>query len=297
MVEHLRMNVASVVRELEVALKVLTEAKVMSRYRRIFKGKGLEFEDFREYTTSDDASSIDWKASKRANKLIIRRFKEERDMNIFILVDVSSSMLFGSTEKLKHEYAAEIAAALAHFILQSGDRVALVMFSDKVVKFVEPGKGDNHFYMMLKHLITAKYYGGGYNLSNALEFIMNTTGEKGMAFVISDFIGMEENWERNIKLAAGKFDCIAIILRDPRDGKLPPETGQIVISDPFSDREMLVGSDDKDRMEYERFVRLNDERMKSSFRAGNWDFLEVSTKEGFVMPIIKFLKRRELLLR
>jgi uncharacterized protein (DUF58 family) len=97
MVKKLRMNVASVVRELEVALKVLTEAKIMSRYRRIFKGKGLEFEDFREYTVNDDASSIDWKASKRANRLLIRRFKEERDMNIFILVDVSSTMLFGST--------------------------------------------------------------------------------------------------------------------------------------------------------------------------------------------------------
>lgn len=297
MVVQLRMNVASVVRELEVALKVLTEAKIMSRYRRIFKGKGLEFEDFREYTTGDDASNIDWKASKRANKLVIRRFKEERDMTMFILVDVSSSMLFGSTEKLKHEYAAEVAAALTHFVLQSGDRVSLIMFADDVVKFVEPGKGDKHFYMMLKHLITAKYYGGSCNLSNALNFIMNTTGEKSMAFIISDFIGLDENWEGNIKLASGKFDGVAVIVRDPRDSKLPPETGQIVISDPFSGKEMLVDSNDKDRMEYERYVRLDEERIKSSLMASHWDFIEVSTKESFVMPIIKFLKRRELLLR
>jgi uncharacterized protein (DUF58 family) len=297
MVEKLRMNVASVVKELEVALKILTEAKIMSRYRHVFKGKGLEFEDFRQYTTDDDASSIDWKASKRANKLLIRRFKEERDMTIFILVDVSSTMLFGSTEKLKYEYAAEVVAALAHFILQSGDKVGLVMFTDDVVKFVEPGKGNTHFYVILKHLLTAKYYGGSYGISNVLNFIMNTTAEKSMLFIISDFIGLEDMWEQSVKLAAGKFDGVAVIVRDPRDSNLPPETGQVVIADPFSEKELLVDSNDRDRMEYERRVKMDEDRIKSLLKVSNWDFIDISTKENFVMPIIKFLKRRELLLR
>lgn len=297
MVEQLRMDVASVVRELEVALKVLTEAKVMSRYRRVFKGKGMEFEDFREYTMQDDASQIDWKASKRANKLIIRRFKEERDMNVYILVDVSSSMLFGSTEKLKHEYAAELVAALAHFVIQSGDRVGLVMFSDRVVKYVEPGKGTDHFYVMLKHLLTAKYYGGQCSMGPALKYVMNTTGERCMAFVVSDFIGIENGWERDFKLASGKIDGVALIVRDPRDEKLPEGVGQVVISDPFSEKEMLIDDNEKLRMEYERYVRMEEDRIKGSLKSGNWDSIDVSTKSDFVMPIIKFLKRRELLLR
>ncbi len=297
MVEQLRMNVASVIRELEVALKVLTEAKIMSRYRRVFKGKGLEFEDFREYTETDDASTIDWRASKRANRLLIRRFKEERDMNVFILVDVSSSMLFGSTKKMKYEYAAEVAAALAHFILQSGDQVSLVLFTDKVVKFVEPGKGDKHFYVMLKQLLTASYYGGNYNLGSALKFIMNTVGENSMAFIISDFIGLEDGWEKNIRISSGKFDGVAIMVRDPRDRELPRGVGQVVISDPFSDKEMLIDSNENDMMEYENSVKLKEEKIKTSLGSGNWDFVDVSTDEEFVTPLIKFLKRRELVLR
>lgn len=297
MVEQLRINVASVVRELKAALKLLTEAKIMSRYRRVFKGKGLEFEDFREYTPQDDSSEIDWKASKRANQLIIRRYKEERDMNVFIMVDVSSTMLFGSTKKLKHEYAVELAAALTNLVLQSGDNAGLVMFSDDVVKFIKPSKGTKHFYIILKALLTAKYYGGEYNISNALNFIMNTTSERGMAFLISDFIGLEEDWDRSVKLASGKFDCIGIMLRDPRDEKIPSGIGQIVISDPFSDKKMLIDSSDKGRIEYERHVRINEEMIRSSMKAGNWDLIDISTAEDFILPIVNFLRRRELLLR
>ncbi len=297
MVSELRINVASVLRELEVALKVLTEAKIMSRYRRIIKGKGLEFEDFREYSQDDDASSIDWKASKRANRLMIRRYKEERDMNVFFVVDVSSSMLFGSTAKLKYEYAAGLVAALSHFVLQSGDKIGLVMFSENVVKYLKPGKGTDHFYIMLKHLLTADLYGGGYNISNALEFLMNTVGEKSMMFLVSDFIGMEKGWEKSMKICSGKFDGVAIMVRDPRDKKLPKGTGQIVISDPFSEKEVLVDSTDKERIEYERLVAEQDKAIKNALQKGRWDLLEVSTESDFVMPVITFLKRRELLLR
>ena len=297
MVAQLRIDVASVVKELEVALKVLTEARVMSRYRKIVKGKGLEFEDFRDYTSGDDASAIDWKASKRAGKLIIRRYKEERDMSVFFVVDASSSMLFGSTKKLKYEYAAELIAALAHFVLQSGDRVGLVMFTDTVTKYVEPGKGTDHFYIMLKHLLTPRFYGGGYRLGSALEFLMKTVGEKSMVFLVSDFIGLENGWEGMMKISSGKFDGVAIIVRDPRDRTLPKETGQVVIADPYTEKELLVATSERERNEYERLVRAEEERLKKIIRESNWDLLEVTTDENFVLPVIKFLKRRELLLR
>jgi uncharacterized protein (DUF58 family) len=297
MVAELRIDVASVMRELEVALKVLTEAKVMSRYRKIVKGKGLEFEDFRDYTQDDDASRIDWKTSKRANKLVIKRYKEERDMNVFFAVDVSASMLFGSTKKLKYEYAAELVAALAHFVLQTGDKVGLVMYSDRVVKYMEPGKGTDQFYILLKHLLTPKYYGGGYSFGSAIEFLMNTIGEKSMLFLVSDFIGLEKGWERDAKVSSGKFDSVAVMVRDPRDRSLPKGTGQVVIEDPFSDREMLVDSSDRQRMEYETYVKAQEERIEKSLKEGGWDILKVSTDEEFVLPVIKFLKRRESLLR
>lgn len=297
MVAELRINVNSVIRELDVALGVLTEAHIVSRYRRIFKGKGLDFEDFREYVSSDDASEIDWKASKRANKLLIRQFKEERDMNVFFVVDVSTSMLFGSTDKLKHEYAAELVAALSHFVLRSGDKIGLILFTDKVVRFLQTGKSQNHYYVMLKELLTPSFYGGNFNISCALNYLKNTTGEKSLVFLISDFIGMERNWERTVKDVSGKFDGVAIIVRDPRDQRLPPESGQVVVSDPYSQKEMLIDCGDKARVGFENYVAEEERKLRAVFKNSRWDFVEVSTKEPFILPVIKFLKRRELLFR
>ena len=298
MVAELRIDVNSVMRELDLALGLLTESRIVSRYRKIFKGKGMEFEDFRHYTPEDDASRIDWRASKRVNKLLIRRFKEERDMNVFFMVDVSSSMLFGSTEKLKHEYAAELVAALSHFVLESGDRIGLVLFKDKVVKYLEPGKSEGHYFVLLRHLLTPEFYGGKYNLSKALNFLANIVTERSIVFVVSDFIGMEPNWGKALLASTGMLDGIGIMVRDPRDWKLPPEAGQVVISDPFSNRVVLVDcGDEKARLEYENLVQKEAGMIRETFKKSMWDLLEVSTDEGFVTPILKFLKRREILFR
>ncbi len=297
MVADLRVDVNYVVRELDVALAVLTEAHIVSRYRRVFKGKGLEFEDYRNYTTDDDASEIDWKASKRANELLIRRFIEERDMDVFFVVDVSTSMLFGSTDKLKHEYAAELVAALSHFVMRSGDKIGLLLFTDKVVRYLGTGKSTNHYYVMLRNLLTPSFYGGGFNIGNALNYLKNTTGERSLIFLISDFIGMEPGWERTVRDASGKFDGVAIMVRDPRDRKLPPESGQVVVSDPYSDRELLIDCGDKGRTGYESYVAGKEKNIRDVFRDAQWDMMEVSTKDGFVLPVLKFLKRRELLFR
>ncbi|MBN2330696.1 MAG: DUF58 domain-containing protein [Candidatus Aenigmarchaeota archaeon] len=297
MVAELRINVNSVMRDLDVALGVLTETHIVSRFRKIFKGKGLDFEDFREYVSSDDASEIDWKASKRANRLLIRQFREERDMDVFFMVDVSNSMLFGSTEKLKHEYAAELVAALSHFVLRSGDKIGLVLFTDKVVKFLPTGKSKNHHYVLLKHLLTPRFYGGGFKISAALNFLKRTTGDKCLVFLISDFIGMERGWEKTVKDVSGKFDGVAVIVRDPRDQRLPPESGRVVVSDPYSAKEMLIDCADKARLGFESYVAEEERRLKEVFNSARWDCLEISTKEGFILPVLKFLKRRELLFR
>jgi len=297
MVRELRIDVPSVVRELGAAMGVLTEAKIVSRYRKIFKGRGLEFEDFRDYISTDDAKNIDWKASKRANKLIIRRFKEERDMNVYFMVDVSNSMLFGSTNKLKYEYAAELAAALMHFVLESGDKVGLILFNEKVVKFVKPKKGEKHFYIMLNHLITPDYYGGSYNITSLMEFMEGVVKERSLGFLISDFIGLERDWQKSIQLISGKLDGIAVMVRDPRDLALPTDTGQIVISDPYSTRKLLIDCNDSARYEYELYVKSEIDKIKMGLKLGLWDMLMINTAEPFILPVIRFLKRREILFR
>ena len=298
MIHQLRVDVASVTKEMEAAMRILTEARVVSRYRKVFKGKGIEFEDFREYTTDDDASRIDWKASKRANRLLIRQFREERDMNVFFLLDVSSSMLFGSTDKLKHEYAVALTAALAHFILQSGDRIGLVLFSDKVVRYVGPGKSTEHFYIMLRNMLDPECYGGGCNLSAALKYLMNTISEKSLLFVISDFIGLERGWESAVKQASGRFDGVGVMVADPRDMRLPQDAGQVFIADPFSGSQMLIDCGDRERRaEYEAYNIRRRQAVKDVMRSARWDFVEVETDKSFVLPLIIFLKRREILFR
>lgn len=297
MVTKLRVDVPAVIRELDVALRVLTESRIVSRYRRIFKGKGLEFEEFREYTTRDDANRIDWKASKRSNKLLLREFKEERDIAVFFIVDVSSSMLFGSTQKLKYEYVAELVGALCHFVIESGDKAGLVLFSDRMVKYVEPGKGIKHFYVILKNLLKPEFYGGGYNIGKTLEYVMKTVSERSVAFIVSDFIGLERNWEKSVRLVSGKMDGIAVMVRDPRDNRLPPESGQVVISDPYSKRMLLIDCGDKARHDFETRASMQEKLIRDAFKASMWDFFDVSTSENFVIPVLWFLKRREILFK
>jgi len=298
MVAQLRVDVPSVMRELDVALGILAEAKIVSRYRKIFKGKGLEFEDFREYTTSDDASKIDWKASMRANKLLMREFREERDLDVYFLVDVSAGMFFGSTKKLKHEYAAELVTALMHFVLQSGDKIGLVLFNEKVVKFIEPGKGTNHFYITLKGLLNPEFYGGGHDIQTVLEFLLKIIKKESLAFMVSDFLGLREGWESSMKLSSGKIDGIALMVRDPVEKRLPEGVGQVVITDPLSHRQLLINcNDEKERLEYETFMKKGEEEFKDAIKKCHWDIIEVDTSESFVRPIIEFLRRREMIFR
>ena len=297
-VTQLRVDIPSVIRELDVALKVLAEAKIVSRYRRIFKGKGLEFEDFREYTTSDDANEIDWKASARANKTLIREFREERDMDVYFLVDVSSSMLYGSTPKLKYEYAAELTTAFMHFVLQSGDKTGLVLFTDKVVKYIEPAKGMKHFYMTLQNLLNPEFYGGNCNLKNSLEFLMNIVERKSLAFLITDFIGLGKGWEKTVKLSSGKLDGVAINVVDPVEMQLPDGAGQVVISDPFSEKEMIADcNDDKLRDKYQEMMKFRQENLEKTMGKSLWEYLTVDTSKSFVRPVVEFLRRREILSR
>ncbi|NIO20650.1 MAG: DUF58 domain-containing protein [Candidatus Aenigmarchaeota archaeon] len=292
--KSLHLDVVALVKKLEVIIKILVNTQVSSRYRSVFRGRGLEFEDFRVYTPGDDAKAIDWKASVRSNDILVKEYREERDLDVYFLLDVSSSMIFGSTEKLKLEYAAEFVAAFSYFVMKAGDKAGLIMFSDKVVNVVPTSTGDQHFYIMLRSLVNASLYGGGYNLSKAIKFLMNTTRQRGLLIVVSDFIGLEKGWDRIVKTASVMFDVIGVMVRDPRDEKLPKDTGQIVIEDPYTDANVVLDP----RMiapAYERYVRREEEKVRKVFLGCNADFLKLSTSESFAKPLIEFfIKRRRV---
>jgi uncharacterized protein (DUF58 family) len=290
--KRLRIDVVGLTKTLEIVIRMIINTQIISKYRSVYKGKGLEFEDFRVYTPEDDASRIDWKASARANETLIKLFREERNLNVYILLDTSSSMIFGSTEKLKMEYAAEMAAAFAYFVLEANDKAGLVMFNDKIVKMVPPSIGKRHFYVMLNSLINAELYGGGNDLQKAVNFVMKIATEKSLMIIISDFIGFKPEWEKTLKTARVKFDIIGIMIRDPRDEAMPEDdVGQVVVQNPYSS-ESLLTSPKKISEEYQKFVKDEEERMDKIFLKCGLDLLKISTAQPFIKPLLEFFLMR-----
>ncbi|RLI98483.1 MAG: hypothetical protein DRO99_00555 [Candidatus Aenigmatarchaeota archaeon] len=234
------------------------------------------------------------KASIRSNQTLVKQFREERELDIYFLVDASSSMVFGSTDKLKNEYAAEFVASLAHFILRVGDNVGLVMFNDNVVHNLPAANGSNQFYMLLRGLVDPSLYGGGYNLEEAIRFIIRSVQKKGLLIIVSDFIGLRAGWEKILRLATGKFDVIGVMVRDPRDRELPRGVGQVMISDPYTGKTMLVNPDEVGPA-YENYVKRYEAMVEAGFAASKADLIKLATDKSFIKPVINYFRRRELI--
>ncbi len=297
-VKRLRIDVVSLLKKIEILMKMLVNTQIISRYRSVYKGKGLEFEDYRVYTPDDDASRIDWKASARANQTLIKLFKEERNLDVYILLDTSSSMIFGSTEKLKLEYAAEVAAAFAFLVTEAGDKAGLIMFNDRVVETIPASAGKKHFHIILNSLVNPDFYGGRYDLEKAINFVLRTAKERGLVIIISDFIGLGKGWEKALRIAAVKFDVIGVMVRDPRDEVMPEgDVGQFVLQDPYSNRSMLIDPR-KIGTEYMNYVRKEEEMVVKTFLESNSDIVKLSTGESFIKPIVEyFIMRRKRIWR
>ncbi|NTV24266.1 MAG: DUF58 domain-containing protein [Nanoarchaeota archaeon] len=208
------------------------------------KGGGIEFEDYREYSVTDDAARIDWRASKRSQRLLVREYKIEVNFTVFFIIDVSETMLFGSTKKLKCEYAAESIASLFHGLLMSGNAVGYALFSDHVTKMLKPMLGRRQFHVFSKDISNPKNYGGKKDIGKAFQQAMQLLDRKSLVFIISDFLGMDDNWKEYFKILSSKHEVIGIMIRDPVDMELPDVKCQLVIGDPNSSNTMYVDSSD-----------------------------------------------------
>lgn len=279
-------------RECELALRGIVATRVVGHYRSVFRGRGLEFDNYRNYMPDiDDAQRIDWKASMRTNNLMVKEYVEERDLQIMFVVDVSNSMIFGSTAKLKNEYAVEVVASLANFMMNSGDRIGFTIFNDKIIKLIMPSKGAKQFFILTKTLLDPDSYGGNYDLARILKVLGNTmTKQISMIFIVSDFLG-PRNWEKELKTLNKKIETVGIMICDPRDRTLPADSQQIVLADPYSDRNELVDpSLIKER--YEKYAKQQEEEIMRSFRESGCDLLKVTTDKSFVVPLAGFFTMR-----
>lgn len=286
-------DISPLLRRLEAITLNLIDTPLLGSYRSLFKGVGLEFDSYRDYTKSDDVSRIDWKASARARELLVKEYVEERELNVLFLLDISNSMLFGSIQKLKNEYAVELIASLTYAILEAGDKVGIALFNDNVIKMIHPDNRKTQFYAIIKELLDPNIYGGDCDLEKAIGFVLSYLKERsGLIIIISDFIGLGGDWVTNLRYLGAKFEVVGIMVRDPRDKTLPEDVGEVMIQDPYSNRSMLI--DPKIlKVRYEEYVKKQEEEIKGTFLKCRADFINLSTDESFIKDLLAFFERRK----
>lgn len=290
--KRLNVNILPAIEKFEMATRRIVTSNITGGFPSMFKGRGLEFSGYRDYTPNDDAERIDWKASTRTNELVIREYVEEKNLDILFLIDAGHNMVFGSTKKLKIEYALEVIASVSNVALEEENNVGAALFTEGVFFKIAPSRGKVQFQHLMSELTRAEYYGkGGSNLIEALRFAISYLNEGSTLVIVSDFIGLDKDWETYIKMAARKLDVISIVIRDPLDESLPPGVGQVVLQSPKY-MEQLVINPDEIKMVYEKEVKKEVKILENKFVESNVDFAWLRTNQDFVKPIIGLFSKR-----
>jgi len=287
----LNLDIGGKITELESAMEKFKIKNIL--YKTVFRGKGLEFDGYRVYTPDDDASTIDWKASARSDRLLVKKFVEERDLKIIFLIDVSENMVFGSTKKLKCEYAAELSASLAHLIMGSNDKIGFVFYNEGIRDAVINAKtGKKRFSHFISKLSDVSLYGGSSNLQKTLDYLMKVLDDSVSAvIIISDFLKINKKLQNTLRLFSGRFETIGFRISDPLDKTLPNVKGEVVLEDPKT-REQLIVDPSITRKQYEKNTKKKDREIKKIFENSNADLKEINTSKPFVPEIASFLKSR-----
>lgn len=284
------------VRQIQVRSGKIVSDIMAGEYHSVFKGRGMEFEDVREYQRGDDVRNIDWNVTARMNSPFIKNFREERELTVMLLVDISASSGFGSTGFSKANVIAKICATLAFSAIRNNDKVGLILFSDKIEKYIPPQKGSKHVLRVIRELlVSAKILElepkrTSTNISVALEHLNRLHKRRGVCFLVSDF--MSEDFERDIRITSKRHELVAISVIDPREVVLPSvglmeledsETGEIILVD-TSDPEFLK--------EFSELVSEDEKKRSSFFRSLNIDLLEINTGISYEVSLVKFFSRK-----
>jgi uncharacterized protein (DUF58 family) len=284
------LNIPGAIARFENAMQKFPVKKIL--YKNIFRGKGLEFDAYRLFEPDDDANLIDWKASLRANQILTKKYIEERDLNVYFLVDASNSMLFGSGNQLKAEFAAEFCCSLGHLVLGAGDNVGLLMFSDDVVKFLPASRTRNQFALFAKYLSDSSFYGGGFDLDKAIQYALRMVSTPYTVFIlVSDFIRTRPSNLEQMRLMGVRYESLAIMLRDPLDDDLPDVNYQFAVQDPYTGRQMVLDPGAA-RERYKKSVAKHKAMVREMLKSSRMDLLELSTNQNFVAVVSGFLRAR-----
>ena len=278
------------VRRIEIKARGLSQQMFSGEYHSAFKGRGMAFSEVREYQYGDDVRNIDWNVTARLNHPYVKVFEEERELTVMLLIDVSGSHLFGTTNEYKSELIAEIAATLAFSAIHNNDKVGVVMFSDHIEKFIPPKKGSSHILRIIRELIGFRPSGRGTDIAEALRYFTNVTKKRSTAFIISDFY--DDNFENALKIAAGKHDLVALRIEDRRERELP-RMGLVSFED-METRQIrwIDTSTQAVRNAYENHYRHYLVSCDELLQKYGIDHTTIETGQDFVRPLIGLFKRR-----
>lgn len=278
------------VRELEIKSKKLTTDLFTGEYHSAFKGKGMSFKEVREYAAGDDIRFIDWNVSARFGHPFSKIFEEERELTVMLLVDISSSSLFGTELARKKDIITEIAAVISFSAVNNADKIGVIFYSDQVEAFIPPKKGKQHALYIVRELLSKELKGKGTAVSKALRYFTNSTKQKSIAFILSDFI--DANYEDALRIAGKKHDVIGIKIYDQMDKQLP-DAGLLQVKDAESGKTKWVDSSNSFvRYSYEQeFFRVT-EYSTQTFKKAGCDLLHVKTSEDYVRVLQRFFLSR-----
>ena len=279
------------VRQIQIRTSRTVNDVLAGQYHSAFRGRGMEFEEVCPYQIGDDVRLIDWNVSARFGEPFIKKYREERELTVMLVVDASRSGLFGSGDQFKLDLAAELCAVLAFSAIRSNDKVGLILFTGQVEKYVPAKKGTHHVLRIIRELLYHDPRGRGTDISEALNFLNRVTVRKSVCFLVSDFLSTA--FEPALGIARRRHDLIPIVISDPREWELP-DVGFVEFEDPETGESALVDTSSRAvRRRYAAYCRDRADARQTMFRRMDTEFIDVRTDQPYVDPLVRFFRKRE----
>lgn len=284
-------ELAKKIRYIQIYTTKVVNDVLAGEYESVFKGRGMEFDEVREYQPGDDVRSIDWNVTARAGKPFIKKFREERELTVIFLVDLSASGSFGTMKQTKNELAAEICALLAFAAIKNNDKVGLIAFTDQVEQFIPPGKGARHVLRVIREILTFRPSRTGTDIARALDYLGRIQARRAVVFLISDF--QAESFEKPLRVLARRHDLIAVSLADARESKLPG-IGLVELEDAETGEFVLVDAASAEvRKRYEALSLARAGELTEMLRSMGIDQIRIETGRPYVRDMMTFFRNRE----
>ncbi len=278
------------VRKIEIKTKGLSKHIFSGEYHSAFKGRGMSFSEVRDYHYGDDVRNIDWNVTARTGDPHVKVFEEERELTVMLLIDISPSSFFGTQEQLKNELITEISAVLAFSAINNNDKVGVLLFSDKIEKYIPPKKGKQHILRIIRELINFEPEGTGTDIGLVLEYLNNLVKKRSICFLISDFLA--QGYESPLRIAARRHDIVGIHIVDPREEELPNVGLVRAFDSETGNYEWIDTAIPAVRRKYNEWFTQNHQYFKTNFLRSGADMVSVRTNVPYVNTLLQFFKKR-----